>query len=229
MNPDQNSTTDVLFQHIHPYGPFLDRNTEKLIVGTLPPPRFSTGDLKPGDVDFCYGSRDGQLWPILDRIFDLGLRFEGTREAVDQRMHFLRARKIGICDIVASARRQKVDASDLGMEGIVLRDLVGLLNDHPAIHTLLFMGGNSKNGPEYLFRRQLKEHKIVMEVVSGKIPRIHQVDISKTRSVKTVSLTAPSGAANRAVGSLPEYKLRKQNNAAYTTLDFRVDQYKAFF
>ncbi|TDI73724.1 MAG: uracil-DNA glycosylase family protein, partial [Bacteroidetes bacterium] len=65
-----------MFLHSHPYSPFIPENATKLIVGTLPPPRFTTGDLKVGDVDFCYGSRDGYLWPILDRIFGLDLLFE---------------------------------------------------------------------------------------------------------------------------------------------------------
>ncbi len=67
-----------------------------MIVGTLPPPRFTTGDLLPGDVDFCYGSRDGQLWPILDRIYQLGLKYESTEAAVEERKQFLRDRKIAI-------------------------------------------------------------------------------------------------------------------------------------
>src|SRR5690625_8025524 len=70
----------VLFHHIHPYPPFIPENATKLIVGTLAPPRFTTGDLLDGDVDFCYGTRDGQLWIILDRIFDLQLKFETTDE-----------------------------------------------------------------------------------------------------------------------------------------------------
>lgn len=65
-----------MFVHTHPYEPFLFTAATKLIVGTLPPPRFSQGDLKEGDVNWCYGSRDGQLWPILNRIFKLNLSFE---------------------------------------------------------------------------------------------------------------------------------------------------------
>lgn len=107
-----------------------------MIVGTLPPPRFTTGELKPQDVDFCYGSCNGQLWPILDRIFDLGLKYETTEEAVKQRKCFLIDNKIGVCDIVHSAEREKVDASDLGMQNVVLRDLVGYLRRYPNIQTL---------------------------------------------------------------------------------------------
>ncbi len=122
--------SDEVFKHIHPYAPFNLKGATKLIVGTLPPPRFTTGILKTGDVHFSYGSIDGQLWPILDRIFDLGLVYEDTDKAIQQRQDFLRSRQIGICDIVASAERVKVDASDIGMEAMELRDLFGYLAKH---------------------------------------------------------------------------------------------------
>ena len=165
-----------IFKHIHPYEPFINNSTEKLIVGTLPPPRFTTRDLKEGDVNFCYGSRDGQLWPILNKIFDLNLQFETTQKAIDQRKLFLKERKIGICDIVASAERIKIDASDLGMKNIQLRDVLGYLEKYPKIHTLLFTGGNSKNGPEYFFRKHLKEKSVVLKSVSNDVPRIHEFE-----------------------------------------------------
>ena len=170
-----------LFKHTHPYEPFLLSEATKLIVGTLPPPRFTTGELKPQDVDFCYGSCNGQLWPILDRIFDLGLKYETTEEAVEQRKHFLIKNKIGVCDIVQSAERTKIDASDLGMQNVVLRDLVGYLQKYPNIQTLLFTGGNSKNGPEYFFRKQLKEYGLKLEVISNEVPRIHQLKLMQFR------------------------------------------------
>nr|WP_299074603.1 uracil-DNA glycosylase family protein [uncultured Allomuricauda sp.] len=216
------------FIHTHPYPPFLFPEATKLIVGTLPPPRFTVGNLKEGDVNFCYGSRDGQLWRILDRIFDLDLVFETIPEAIEQRKKFLLRRRIGICDIVASAERQKVDASDLGMQNPKLRNLIGYLKKYPNVDTLLFTGGNSKNGPEYFFRRQLKENGLQLEVVSGEVPRVHKVQINN-RTVQTVSLTAPSGAANRAIGSLQSYKDLKNKNPKFNTFDFRVLQYREFF
>jgi G:T/U-mismatch repair DNA glycosylase len=235
-----------MFLHTHPYEPFLFEEATKLIVGTLPPPRFTTGDLKEGDVNFCYGSRDGQLWPILDRIFGLDLDFETTERAIRQRMDFLREQRIGICDIVQSAERSKIDASDLGMENIVLRDMLGYLKQCPKVDTLLFTGGNSKNGPEFLFRKHLKEHGIGLESVSNWVPRVHRfvlpainLDVSRStmeqrnlnrqRIIKTVSLTAPSGAANRAVGSLEKYKMMKNKDPEFNTIDFRVLQYQEFF
>jgi G:T/U mismatch-specific DNA glycosylase len=234
-----------MFLHRHPYEPFLFPEATKLIVGTLPPPRFTTGELKKEDVDFCYGSCNGMLWPILDRIFDLGLKYETTAEAIFQREQFLLKHKIGVCDIVQSAERSKIDASDLGMQNVELRDMIGYLRQFPKVDTLLFTGGNSKNGPEYFFRKQLREYDIKLEVVNDEVPRIHEFKLplsvseieklkplsvrAQSRTIKTVSLTAPSGAANRAVGSLQVYKELKDKDPNFNTLDFRVMQYREFF
>ncbi|WP_379952691.1 uracil-DNA glycosylase family protein [Dokdonia sp. R78006] len=217
-----------VFKHTHPYPPFNIENATKLIVGTLPPPRFTEGTLKTGDVNFCYGSIDGQLWPILNKIFNLNLTFETTEQAIQERKDFLISRNIGICDIVASSERIKIDASDIGMTNVTLRDIFGYLSKSPKVETLLFTGGNSKNGPEYFFRKACKEKDVKLKVVSSEVPRVHQFQW-QGRTIKTVSLTAPSGAANRAVGSLALYKQLKKENPQFNTIDFRVLQYAPFF
>jgi len=217
-----------LFLHSHPYAPFLFPEAKKMIVGTLPPPRFTTGELNPRDVDFCYGSANGMLWPILERIFHLELSYANTQQAIAQRRDFLIQHRIAVCDIVESALREKVDASDLGMREVVLRDLIHHLEQCPQVDTVLFMGGNSKNGPEYFFRKQLKGKGMALEVVSAEVPRVHRLDLGG-RIPRVVSLTAPSGAANRAVGSLEAYKALKAENPHFSTLDFRVMQYRPFF
>jgi G:T/U-mismatch repair DNA glycosylase len=219
-----------MFHHTHPYEPYIPENATKLIVGTLPPPRFTKGQFKEGDVDFCYGSRDGLLWIVLDTIFELDLKFETSQEAISQRKNFLKQRGIGICDMVESSRREKVDASDLGMQEVELRNMIGILKENPKIETLLFTGGNSKNGPEYFFRRHLKKigSDIRLKVISNEVPRVHQF-ILDGRLIKTVSLTAPSGSANRAIGSMELYKQLKQKDKAFNTIDFRVMQYKEWF
>lgn len=219
-----------LFHHIHPFGPFIPENATKLIVGTLPPPRFTTGLLKKGDVDFCYGSRDGLLWLVLDKLFDLNLKYENTPEAIEQREQFLRKRGIGICDMLDSSKRAKIDASDIGMLHPELRNMIQILRDHPKIETLLFTGGNSKNGPEYFFRKHLKEiqEDIKLKVISSEVPRVHQF-LLDGRLITTVSLTAPSGSANRAIGSMDSYKILKKKHPEFNTIDFRVLQYKGYF
>jgi G:T/U-mismatch repair DNA glycosylase len=166
----------------------------------------------------------------LDKLFDLDLKFENTNEAIEQRKRFLLKRGIGICDVVQSSQRDKIDASDLGMENVRLRNMIEILRQHPKIDTLLFTGGNSKNGPEYFFRKHLKQlpEEINLKVISGEVPRIYQF-LLEGRIIKTISLTAPSGSANRAIGSMKLYKTLKKKNSEFNTIDFRVLQYNGFF
>lgn len=114
------------------------------------------------------------------------------------------------------------------MQHVELRPIFKILTQYPNIHTLLFTGGNSKNGPEYFFRRKAKEQQVKLNVISDVVPRIHQFEWAG-RVIKTVSLTAPSGAANRAVGALADYKKMKSENPNFNTLDYRVMQYAAHF
>jgi len=216
-----------MFLHKHPYKPFVPEGATKIIMGTIPPPRFSTGDLYAEDVNFCYGSKNGLLWPLLDRIFALDLIYLNTEEAVEQRKSFLKKNRLGICDIVESCEREKFNASDLGMRNIRFRDVFSVLQENPSVGTILFMGGNSKNGPEYLFRKYIKAHRVKLQVISEKNPKIHRFEWSK-RSYQTVSLISPSGAANRSIGADPEYKKLKVKDPDYTTFQFRIDQYSIF-
>ena len=217
-----------MFIHKHPYLPFIQEDTKKLIVGTLPPPRFSTGELLEKDVDFCYGSYYNSLWLYIDKIHDLKLRYDNSLEAIEERKQFLIKHKIGICDIVESAHREKIDASDLGMTNIKLRDIIGYLKQFINIETLLFTGGNSKNGPEYFFRQHIRGYKISLKVISKEVPRIHSFQL-ENRTIETVSLTSASGSANRAIGSMPLYQHLKNKNPNFSTFDFRVMQYREFF
>lgn len=217
-----------MFLHRHPYPPFIHSDTKKLIVGTLPPPRFSTGNLLEKDVDFCYGSYYNSLWLYIDAIHKLNLRYDNSQEAIEERKNFLIQHKIGVCDIVESGERKKIDASDLGLSNVKLRDVIGYLRKFPNVQTLLFTGGNSKNGPEYFFRKHIKSQDLKLELVSDEIPRVHQFSLDG-RKITTISLTSASGSANRAIGSMPLYKQLKSKNPDFTTFDFRVMQYREFF
>lgn len=217
-----------MFNHFHPFKPYINKDTKKIIVGTLPPPRFCINEFKQNDVNFCYGSKDNLLWQAINKIYDLNLLFENSNEAIIQRKNFLDNHRIGICDIVDSCKREKIDASDLGMSDIVLRDMLFYLQKFPSINTLIFTGGNSKNGPEYFFRKILKENSIKYENISNEIPRINQFKF-QNRTIKTVSLTSPSNAANRSIGANLYYKEKRKVEKNYSTFDFRVEQYEKVF
>ena len=217
-----------MFHHFHPHKPFLFKSANKMIIGTLPPPRFCTKNLKVKDVNFPYGSCDGLLWPSLDRIFTLNLVYENTNKAIKQRKDFLHKHNIAICDIVESCSRNKIDASDLGMQNVVLRDILSYLKEYKNVDTLIFTGGNSKNGPEYFFRKILKEENIKFISINKEIPKMHSFNYDD-RVIQCISLTSPSNAANRFIGSTSIYKENKKINKDYNTFDFRVEQYQKVF
>lgn len=217
-----------MFNHFHPYKPFLNKDTKRIIVGTLPPPRFCTREYKEKDVLFCYGSQDGLLWQALDKIFDLNLVYDQSNFAVKQRKDFLLKNYLGICDIVDSCKREKIDASDIGMQDVVLRDILWFLKKYTNIDTIIFTGGLCKNSPEYFLRKVLKENSIKYNLINESIPKIHTFKYDN-REIKTISLTSPSNAANRSIGANSYYKEQKQKNKNYTTFDFRVEQYEKVF
>ncbi|MEA3289947.1 MAG: uracil-DNA glycosylase family protein [Campylobacterota bacterium] len=217
-----------MFHHYHPYKPFINYNTKKIITGTLPPPRFSTKNLKQEDVNFQYGSCDNMLWKVIDKIYELEFLYDNSQEAVKQRKEFLIKHKIGICDIVKSCERDKVDASDIGMENVKLRDILNCLEQYQNIDTIIFTGGYCKNSPEYFLRKTLKEHNIKYKNISTATPKIHMFHF-KGRDIKTISLTSPSNAANRSIGANKLYKEKKLKDNSYTTFNFRMEQYKLVF
>jgi hypoxanthine-DNA glycosylase len=217
-----------LFFHFHPYKPFLNHSTKKIIVGTLPPPRFCTKEFKENDVNFCYGSKDNLLWQILNKIYNLNLPFNNSKEAASLRKEFLLKHQIGICDIVESCKREKIDASDIGMNEVILRDILSYVKEYKNIQTLIFTGGLCKNSPEYFFRQVLKKQNISLEIVSNELPKKHQFKYDM-RIIQTISLTSPSNAANRSIGANAYYKKMKKENLTYTTFDFRLEQYEKVF
>lgn len=217
-----------MFFHFHPYKPFLNKQTKAIIVGTLPPPRFCNKEFKEKDVNFCYGSKDNLLWQVLDKIFDLNLLYNQSETAIHQRKDFLIQHQIGICDIVDACMREKIDASDIGMRNIQLRDILGYLTQYPNIKTLIFTGGYCKNSPEYFLRQVLKQENISYTKISDILPKQHQF-IFNNQTYTTISLTSPSNTANRSIGANAYYKTQKKLNKNYTTFDFRVEQYKKVF
>ena len=214
-----------MFFHSHPHKPFLYKGVKKIIMGTLPPPRFCTRDFKANDVDMNYGSKDNLLWKIIEKIYNINLLYDPSKKAVDQRKAFLKQTQIGICDIVASCEREKIDASDIGMSNIILRDILNYLSIYNKIDTIIFMGGYCKNSPEYFFRQILKKNNIKYIHRSKK----EHYFIYEDRVITTFNVTSPSNAANRAIGANPRYKENKAKDTSYSTLDFRVSEYRKVF
>ena len=125
-------------------------------------------------------------------------------------MDFLKKNQFGICDIVESCTKTKLDASDKSMQDIKLRDILGYLKKFPNIDKIFFTGKSSINSPFYFFKKVLKENNISF----------------LDRNIFTFSLISPSNAANKAISSNKIYKYKKSLKEDFSIFDFRVFEYK---
>ena len=124
----------------HPFEPFIPNESSKLIIGTIPPPRFCTQPLElyGEDVNFYYGSRDNSFWKILSKIFNCSLEYSNTTEAIIQRKKLLTKLNIGITDIIDSCTHKNSSAADEDLLNIKFKDLKSLLQKNPNIDTLIY-------------------------------------------------------------------------------------------
>lgn len=124
----------------HPYPPFIPENATKLIIGTIPPPRFCSPNPKllEGDLNFYYGSRDNSLWEIIGKACGNELRVDSTEKSISNIKQHLTKNGIGITDVVESCVHKNNEASDNKLENIVHKDLRKLLKDNPNVTTLLY-------------------------------------------------------------------------------------------
>lgn len=69
---------------LHPFEPFVPKNSTKLIIGTIPPPRFckNQNNILFDDVYFYYGSQDNYFWPILGDIFNVKFDYNNSENAI---------------------------------------------------------------------------------------------------------------------------------------------------
>lgn len=102
----------------HPYNELypVPDDTETLIIGTAPPPRFSNpalGGIRDGDADFYYGSEDNCLWwDIFDAI---NKKLTGKnlftdkdweqRHCIGTMQQFLKSQKLWMRDILQTYDR----------------------------------------------------------------------------------------------------------------------------
>lgn len=153
---------DDLIIETHPFEPFVDSETQLMIMGTFPPPKARWS------MEFYYPNRTNDFW------YMMGLIFFGDRYALssDDRRSFdiskikqlLKNRHIGLNDTGYRIRRLKGNASDKYLEIIEPIPLKNLLNDYPSITSLCTTGE--------------KAGSVIAELTGTEIPKIGQKVVS---------------------------------------------------
>ena len=206
----------------HPYKPFVPGGAEKLILGSIPPWRFTIDDnpdankfkkLQHGDIDFAYGSRNNRFWMILSEVFDAeSLDTPGKIKCL------LRKNKIAISDVVHRCRRiPERSALDQNLKDIEFNNSIKeTLINNPSISTILFTSGFAERIFYKCFSvkpEKYDKHKMFILPDDG-------------RRIKTVILYSPSNMALRGIKLSKEFKMRNSQNRHCTANDFRTEQYR---
>jgi len=112
------------------FPPVVDERTRILILGSLP------GEISLARAEY-YAHPYNQFWSLLGAVLDADLR------ALDYpaRLDALLARRIGLWDVVAEARR--TGSLDGNIRDHAPNDLAGLVSGLPSLRAIGFNGGTS--------------------------------------------------------------------------------------
>ncbi|HNU57546.1 MAG TPA: hypothetical protein PKN30_13230 [Flavobacteriales bacterium] len=192
---------------LHPFDPFIPKGATLLIIGSIPPTRFCgpNKNLMRDDVDFYYGSSDNAFWDLIGKATRQEFTKQNIPTAVKERKDALVRMGVGITDIVAKCKRKNGSASDNSLYSIERKPLRSLLDQYPAIHTILYTSSFVKSQ----VGRELDQYHR-----STDRPRVWRLPIGK-KEYTAVVLYSPSPQALRNLGA----------NGS----DRRLIQYKAYF
>lgn len=179
-----------LYTQEHPYPPYYPDKAKAIIIGTAPPYRFckpsdAQHPLKPGDIDYFYGSVDNRLWYVIKRVFDEErLAWYRTKQHCKD---VLKASDLAIADLYKKFNRRSIRADDNDLE--VVEYNVGIINkilsNKCLISKLYFTSVFSYD--EFIvmlnrnnqFRFQLLEpyEKIRIQISKGKVTKVFQIKV----------------------------------------------------
>ena len=116
-----------MIQRKFAFPPSVDENTRLLILGSLP----GEASIRQGEY---YAHRGNAFWALMGDVLDQDLR--GQPYAL--RLKRLRARGVGLWDVIESADRQ--GSLDSAIRGAELRDLSSFVARLPALEAVAFNG-----------------------------------------------------------------------------------------
>ena len=112
----------------HEFGPFYDKNSRILILGSIPSP-------KSREQGFYYGHPRNRFWPVLAALFN-----EAVPQTVPERKNFLTRHRIALWDVLASCDIKGAD--DGSIRNPEANDM-RLITDGADIRAIFTTGGKA--------------------------------------------------------------------------------------
>ncbi len=129
----------------HPFGNFVPRSAQYLILGSFTGKR-SNEDIANG-YDWFYGTKRSLFWPILQEVYKVKLN------SIEEKQELFNRLKIAITDIILSCERKSNNNLDMNLINIVLNQDVNNILKLNKIEKIFF----SSRFVEKLFREHFKD------------------------------------------------------------------------
>lgn len=196
MNNKNNSALNSSTEHVHPFEPFVSKNTKTLILGTFPGKDFTDPNKENDKEDWYYGNKCNEFWELIEYALDCK---ENSLRKIKEKKEVLKKHNIGITDIVKKAKRKEDNNSDENLEVMETNDLNSLLDKYKDIDTIVL---TSKDMYTQFFKKyyvktddailkQDKNKKIETYEEQGKKINIYYYTF-KGRPIRVVPLHSPA-------------------------------------
>jgi hypoxanthine-DNA glycosylase len=136
------------------FPPVVDANTRVLILGSLP------GEVSLAQGEY-YANRQNHFWRLVGDILGENL----VHMDYAARLQTLLARRVGLWDVVAEAKRE--GSSDSKIRSHAGNDLVGLIESMPKLAVIAFNGGTAERIGLKALGRHDGHHHVLLRLPSS--------------------------------------------------------------
>jgi hypoxanthine-DNA glycosylase len=138
----------------NPFGTFIPANPRILIVGTFPTHKSNRY------FEWYYSCEGNRFWEVMGAVLHHKFEHNKKNPAVIERKALMEKHGIAMTDIVEQCYRRNMLSQDHHLFPINLIDIVGLLNQHQSIETVVFTSRTSVVGALGMFETLLHQKKM---------------------------------------------------------------------
>ena len=169
MNNKNNSALNSSTEHVHPFEPFVSKNTKTLILGTFPGKDFTDPNKENDKEDWYYGNKCNEFWELIEYALDCK---ENSLRKIKEKKEVLKKHNIGITDIIKKAKRKADNNSDKNLEVMETNDLNSLLDKYKDIDTIVL---TSKDMYTKFFKKYyVKTNDAILKQDKNKEQKTHE-------------------------------------------------------
>ena len=145
-------------QRLYGLPPVIDDRSVVLILGSFP-------SVKSLEKRQYYGHPQNHFWLLMERIIGIDRNLP-----YDERVQALLNNRVGLWDVIASC--QRTGSADDAIQEPVANALIDLIDEHPAIHRILFNGTRAEVTARLQLPQLFDRSALEFERVPSTSPRV---------------------------------------------------------